>query len=75
MRAPTRMTPEARGEGFEREGETHMNGNEGNDPGARERRSASGEAPPGEREEGAETEAPGRAGPQGRPHRNHMRNC
>ncbi len=27
MRAPVRMTPEARGEGFEREGEGHMNGN------------------------------------------------
>ena len=38
MGAPVRMTPEDRGEGFEREGERHMNGKVGNDPGARERR-------------------------------------
>ena len=60
MRAPARMTPEARGEGFEREGETHMSGNVGNNPGARERCRVSGGAPLGETEEGAETEALGR---------------
>ena len=59
MDAPARMTPEERGERFEREGETHMNGNGGNDQVARERRRVSGEAG-----EGAEKEAPGQAGPQ-----------
>ncbi len=50
MDAPARMTPEDRGERFEHEGETHMNGNVGNVLGVREHRRVS--------------DAAGRAGPQ-----------
>ena len=62
MGAPARMMQEDRGDKFEREGETHMNGNVRNVLGARERRRVRGEA-----EEGVV--------PQGRSHRNHMRGC
>ena len=59
MGDPARMPPEGRGEGFEREGETHMSGNV---LGGRERRRVSGRA------EADEV-------PQGRSHRYHMRSC
>ena len=59
---PARRRGIDRGEGFEREGERHMNGKGEDYPGARERRRVSGGAGEG-------------AVPQGRPHRNHMRSC